>query len=320
MGTGYQEIYQAIRQARLPVLVAHLCPDGDTLGSVLAMSLHLEDLGAPHFCFCRDKVPRELAYLPGAERVQNDESLFVKNSPDLVVVFDSGDLRIAGLDEIAKNLKLPNIINIDHHASNERYGQLNLVDSAASSTSEIVYNLFTALKVPTSREMATCLFTGVSFDTSLFSNAATSVAALEVGAELLRRGAKFNVIFQNLFKKNSVTLLILWGLALSRIAPNPRYGIATTVITQDDLALLGADEEMTSGITNFLNKVLDVPTVLLLVEMPNGLIKGSFRTTSDADVSKIAKAFGGGGHKKAAGFTIKGRLVNENGNWKVEST
>jgi len=320
METLYRQVYDAALAARMPVLVSHAKPDGDTLGSMLAFGAALDLAGRPHLRYCRDQAPKEYGFMSGVERIISDAEEVVAVEPDVVIVFDCGDLRYAGVDTLVPRLGNVTLVNIDHHPSNERYGKLNLVIPTASSTSEIVHSLLVQNGVTIDRDIATCLLAGICFDTSNFSNPATSAAVMKVGADLLRRGAKFRTVLKHFVGNKSVPMLRLWGLALSRLTLNKDYDVASTVITQDDLTATGADEEMCGGVTNFLNAVLDVPTVLMLTELPGGYVKGSFRTTGDIDVSKLAKTFGGGGHKKAAGFTIKGRLVEKEGVWTVETS
>lgn len=315
----YKQAFAIALEARHSLLVSHPKPDGDTLGAMVAFGNALDVAEKEHTRFCRDVVPKHYRFMPGVDRVTSDEALVRRMKPDAIFVFDAGDLRFANIDVLVKDLGNPMVVDIDHHVSNERFGHVNIVVTDASSTAEVVHRLLVANGVHIDRETATCLLTGVCFDTSTFSNPATSVTALAVGAELLRRGAKFSAVLQHLVRNKPVTSLRLWGIALSRLTWNEKYQVASTIITHEDLATTQADEETTEGLSNFLNAVLNVPTVLVLREMPGGFIRGSFRTTGDRDVSKIAKALGGGGHKKAAGFSVKGRLVEKEGRWHVEA-
>lgn len=315
----YREAFRLALEAETPVLIAHAKPDGDTVGALLAFGNALEAAGKRHLRYCRDPLPKQYAFLAGAETVTSDEEAVAAARPDLAVVFDSGDLRYAGAEALVARLGSPRIVNIDHHPSNARYGQLNLVEPRASSTSEIVHSILSASGVRIDREIATCLMTGICFDTSTFSNPATTAMAMTVGADLLRRGAKFPSVLRNVVRNKPVPLLRLWGVALSRLEHYRGFDAATTAITQADMEAVGADEEMTGGVTNFLNAFLDVPTVLLMIELPGGRVKVSMRTSGEMDLSKVAAGFGGGGHKKAAGFTIPGRLVERGGGHYLES-
>lgn len=313
----YRQAYQIALTARQPLLVSHAKPDGDTLGAMMAFGHALDAAGKEHVRFCVDVPPRQYGFMPGIDRVVSDTAVVRTVRPDAVFVFDAGDLRFAGVDQLLSELGPQHIVNIDHHVSNGRFGTLNVVVVDASSTAEVVHRLLVANALPITHGVATCLLTGLCYDTSTFSNPATSAPALAVGAALLRHGGKFSAVLTHLVHNKTVSTLRLWGIALSRLAYNEQYGTASTVITLQDLATTQAEEEATEGLSNFLNAVLDVPTVMVLRELQGGFIRGSLRTTGDRDVSLVARALGGGGHKKAAGFTMRGQLLEQNGRWQL---
>lgn len=316
------ELYRRTRDvalaARHPLLVAHRRPDGDTLGAMLAFGRWLERQGKAHTRFCVDGVPAAYRFMPGADQVTADQDAVKRTAPDAVFFFDAGDLKMTGIEELLAALPQPKLVNVDHHVTNTAFGHINLVVTDASSTAEVVHRFHEAVGETVDRATATCLLTGLCTDTGNFSNPATTAQALRVGSALLSRGAKFGDVLQHIFRNKSVAVLKLWGVALSRLTVNRTYGIASTVLTRADYdeAGVGVDES-TDGISNFLNAVLDVPTVLVLKEGKDGAVRGSLRTTGDRDVAKLAAHFGGGGHKKAAGFAVKGRLVEEGGRWRV---
>jgi len=235
---------------------------------------------------------------------------------DLVCVLDAGTLSHAGVADYIDEEDRPRIVNIDHHNVNDQYGIINLVESKASSTSEVIYRLVKSFGMRFNPESATSLLTGIITDTSFFVNAATSTETMAAAGEMLGSGAEYNKIYRRLFKNKSLLAISLWGKALERLSFNSEYGIATTAIKLSDYEGKEGEEAM-EGITNYLCATLKVPIILALREVAGGKVKGSLRTVTDIDVSAFAKALGGGGHKKAAGFTIDGRLEgNENG-WSV---
>ncbi len=315
----YREAWRTALVSRHPLLVSHKKPDGDTLGAMLAFGAALDAAGKAHTRFCADSPAANYRFMPGVERVVSDPALVAAAKPDAVFLFDAGDLAFAGVDRLVAELGSPTVVNVDHHASNTRFGKVNVVVTDASSTAEVVHRMLAANGVRPDREAATCLLTGLCTDTSNFSNPATSASALSVGAELLSRGAKFDAVLEHIVRNKSLPTLRLWGLALSRLTWNRQYGVASTVILLQDLAETRAEETATEGVSNFLSAVLDVPVIMVLYELPGGRVRGSLRTTEEIDVSAIAKAFGGGGHTKAAGFTVNGRLVLADGAWKLES-
>lgn len=314
---GYEQVRDVVLKARHPLLISHKKPDGDTLGAMLGFARFLTAHGKPHTRFCVDAVPGPYQFMPGAEGVIHDASHVLRVQPDVVVLFDAGDMVFAGVDALVRDLAPEHIVNIDHHITNTRFGTLNVVVTDASSTAEVVHRFFQTVGQPVDRDTATCLLTGLCTDTSNFSNPATTASALSMGADLLSRGAQYTDVLRHIVKNKSVPMLKLWGIAFSRIRYNFTYNMATTVITQKDIEEAGVSDDTTEGISNFLNAVMDVPTVMVLKEGKDGTVRASLRTTGDRDVARLSAFFGGGGHKKAAGFAIRGRLAQTDGSWSV---
>ncbi|HLD22180.1 MAG TPA: DHH family phosphoesterase [Patescibacteria group bacterium] len=319
----YKQIFTAIDRSKHVMLVMHKRPDGDTAGSCLAMAHYLDVIKKSHTCFCIDELPGNLHFLPGKEKVSTDIAHWQpeKAQFDLLIVFDAGDLKYSGIadyvDMLSHNFT---IINIDHHTTNAHFGNHNLVVTTASSTCEIVHDLLHSINA-LNKHMATCLLTGLMTDTGGFTNLATSASAVSAASKLLAKGANMQNITKRVFQNRSIATLKLWGRALERLRANSS-GIVITIITQKDLEECGAPEEAINGVANFLNSLddqIDAKAVLVLSEIEKGMIKGSFRTTHPLiDVSKFAMLLGGGGHKKAAGFTICGQLKHAQGQWSIE--
>lgn len=305
-----QAIAQRLKQARFVLLIPGTNPDGDSVSSVCALRFYLEAAGIPSAIFCPTPVQQNLTFLPGALEIKNDQALF--NNPDLdtIIVCDAGDLRYAGLAGILATMtKRPTIINIDHHVSNEHFGDFNLVNPSAAATTEVIYGFFKAVNFPLTEDTATCLLTGIMTDTEHFSNAATTASAMDMASDLITRGARLHIIREQTQNNKPVALLKLWGIALARLYYQPRHDSVVTYIFQKDYEHYGLAENEVNGISNFLNNLGEGKYTLFLKETTDGQIKGSLRTTrDDVDVAALAKQFGGGGHQKAAGFMIPGRL------------
>lgn len=315
----FQRADAVIRESRHPLLVSHRNPDGDTLGGMLAFGGYLDSIGKEHTRFCVDRPAPGYAFMPGIEKVISDGEEVRRREPDAVVVFDAGDLKRAAIEELLGSLPArPKIVNFDHHASNTKFGDVNVLMTDAASTTEVVHHFLSAVGVKVNRDIATCILTGLCTDTSNFSNPATSAAALKLGGELLASGGKFSDVQRHVVKNKTVPLMRLWGIALERLRYNQSHQIAVTALTLKDFEGCGVDEEGTEGISNFLAAVLNAPTIMVLRESPGGFVRGSLRTVEERDVSKLAIALGGGGHKKAAGFTVRGRLIEKDGSWFVE--
>jgi len=312
------KIKRTIDQAANILVITHQKPDGDGLGALSAVAYYLSTSGKKHQLFCLDPVPLQYSFLPFIHQVTSDPEVF-KQQFDLLIVLDSGDLEYAGVAQVLAVYPYPyTLINIDHHATNRGYGQINLVLAGASSVSEIIYHLFRSWHLAISKEVATALLNGIIFDTGSFSNAATSLSALEAASHLLNLGARHKQINENFLRNKSLGLLKLWGRAFQRLTYNGRYDLAFTVVTQKDIEDCQVPAETVEGLANFLNELAGAKVVLVLREAAGGLIKGSFRTTTDdVDVGRLAQIWGGGGHQKAAGFSLKGKIVYNNHKWSV---
>lgn len=313
------KIKKIIDKADYILVITHQSPDGDGVGSLLALSHYLDGLNKKHVLFINDIFPDYLKFLPLSEKIVNEIKENELNDFDLIIILDSGDLDYAGvkkhIDSISDKQK---VVNIDHHFSNILFGHINLVHGEASSTSEIIYHFFDFHNIPISKEIATCLLTGILTDTNNFSNMGTTPASLEIAAKLLNYGGRLRQISNNTIKNKSLSNLQLWGRALARLKKDEKTGLVTTILKQKDYEELGLDENNTEGIANFLNNIEDAKTIMVLREKNDGTIKASLRTTHPkVDVSEIARKFGGGGHKKAAGFSVKGKIVEAKNEWKV---
>jgi bifunctional oligoribonuclease and PAP phosphatase NrnA len=314
----FQKIKDEITKTKEVLIIAHQNPDGDALGSLLGMHHLLQHLHITDHLFCASPIPDYLQFLPGVAAVSADPDMLLTKEFQLIIIVDSGDLEYAGVADYFRQLKgLPIVINIDHHPTNRHYGHINLVDTTASSTAEIIYHLLDYFRLPIPKDVATALLTGILTDTGSFSNLSTTPSSMEAASRLMAHGARVKEIISYTFHNKSLSQLQLWGRALSRLKEDPATGIVTTVLTKKDFEELGL-EESSEGIANFLNNVEKARAIVVLTEKGDGIIKASMRTTRpDVDVSKIAKFFGGGGHKKASGFSIKGKLVETENGWKI---
>ncbi|MFA6410454.1 MAG: DHH family phosphoesterase [Candidatus Buchananbacteria bacterium] len=315
-----QKIYQQISEAQNILLIAHPRPDADALGSLVAFGLWLESLGKTHDKFCVDQPDSNLAWLTDYEPIITDPKYILAQQYDLIVVLDSGDLRYAGVDQVLPQfLPLPLIINIDHHNTNRNFGTINLVDSNAVSTTQIIFQFFKTLRVRISAKQATALLAGIIYDTYNFTNPNTNDRSLEITSDLLRAGALLPQVSDSILRNKTVDALQVWGKILTRLSYNAKLGVAFVAITKDDLEYVEFGAEITKGVANFLNNLAGVKAVLILEQQSDDIIKGSLRTNEELiDVSELAKMLGGGGHKKAAGFKLNGRLIStEKGFWQI---
>lgn len=301
-----RQIHKHLQTSQRAVIVIHQNPDGDALGSAAAFLEYLESMQITADIFCTTAATQKLNYLPHYKKINNDINLFKNPTIDTIIVLDTGDLRYAGIAAIVKNHSAV-IINIDHHPTNENYGYFNLVNPLASSTAEIIFHFFKHNHLTPNHRQATALLSGLITDTSNFTNSATNPIAMQIAGELTRAGGNLNLVNIRTNQDKSLASLKLWGLAFNRLTHWPEKDLVYTYLTQKDFTDTGATENESEGIANFLNNLNDVAVILILKETADGKTKGSFRTTkNEIDVSLWAKNLGGGGHKKAAGFTIEG--------------
>lgn len=318
MENEYAEIKKLISSANNILIIAHKHPDGDAIGSALAFGSYLDTLNKKYTYFHAGSKTDYLLFINEYKYFNNDEAIFKTKKFDLIIILDAGDLKHAGVKNQIKNLNNNyNTINIDHHASNTYFSDVNLVDQESSSTSEIIFHYFSKINFKINKQIADYLILGIYSDTQTLTNLATTPKTISVVSMLLKCGAQIKPIMKNLETKN-LPILKLWSRALSRINKNEKYNIIYTFITQKDLEDCNIEQDSTGGLANFFNSVSDKGIRMILTEMNDGTIKGSLRSTSDEyQVDKIAQLFGGGGHKKAAGFRVRGKIVETDKGWQI---
>jgi len=298
--------HELIRSGKI-LIISHRKPDADTLGAAIALRIWLRKMGKDVTLACTDKPSNSFGFLPYLNEYVTDFDL---KKLDVIVVVDSGASYMTNFQ-----LKYPNIfdygipvINIDHHASNEHYGTVNIVDPVAASVTLMLHRIFNYWKVEIDCEMALCLLAGIYNDTGSFMHSNTSEEVYEVAADLMNRGAKIGAMNSSLFRNRPISTLRLWGRALENVHVTEK-NVALSVVREEDCVKIGAKPEQLSGVIDYINMVPGVNYAVLLNEDRRGNVKGSFRTKNDdVDLSKIAEDFGGGGHPKASGFCIQGKL------------
>ena len=301
------------------LLIIHENTDGDTLAAAITLSEALKKMGKNPSMICKDSVPKPFQFLLNYQEISHD---LLFGDFELILVIDCGDLKRTGFDERLKKMakKKKTIINIDHHPKNDlhKIATVNLVDFKASSTSEIIWELLEKLQVEIDKEMATTLLTGLYTDTGGFKHSNTSPKTLKIAAELLRLGAKIKLITKNVSFNRTIPSMKLWGVVLNRLKKQADLSIVYSVITKDDLLNCGADYDDIAGVVNLINSIPDAKAAILFYETEDNKIRASVRTESDGvDVSRLANLFGGGGHKKASGFTLDGHFKIKENDWEI---
>jgi phosphoesterase RecJ-like protein len=299
--------------------LCHQNPDGDALGSLAAMAelLTAQYPTIPVLLYCKDVAPSSFAFIPSLARLQ---PLTEVREGDVFIFLDSAEPKLTGYLEDYPDIftgKWPSLC-IDHHPANPKFGQLNIIIGTASSTCEIVTNLADALQWTITPSIATSLMTGLYTDTGSLLHSNATARVYRTAARLLRSGAKRQVMVESVFRTAKLSTLRLWGRVLEKISLSDEGG-AVSAITEGDFRASGADYSELTGAIDYVNAIPGMRFSLILAEK-DGKVKGSLRTLrDDVDVSKMASAFQGGGHKKAAGFALSGKLAQET-RWKVEKS
>lgn len=303
----YQKIGTLINKSAKILIVSHRKPDADTLGANIALKIYLESLDKKVVMACVDKPSKAFVFMPHVSEFVNEFDLATF---DLMIIVDCGASKLVGFQTKYEEFFTTDMvkISIDHHASNDNFGDLNLVDAKAASATVIIYRMLRHLGAPISSEMATCLLAGIYGDTGSFMHSNVSKEVCEIASELTSLGANISAIVKNIFRNRSVGTLKLWGKVMEK-AYVTSDGVVISVMKENDYQQVGASPEQLSGVVDYLNMVPNAKFALLLNEDRKGNVKGSLRTkNSDVDLSLIAAEFGGGGHPKASGFMLQGKL------------
>lgn len=296
-----------LRAGRI-LIISHLNPDADAIGANLALREALEAIGKSVDSACIDPPPEACRMLSGYDRFLSS----IEPQPyDLVISVDCGSHKLLGFQNPHPELldrNVTTLINIDHHESNDFFGTVNMVMPETPSTCFILYLFFNYMGWRISPSMATALLMGLHYDTGAFMHSNTSSDTLRMAGRLQALGGENEAVVKALFHHNSLNQLRLWGRVLSGLHFNDK-GALVSAVRETDYEATGCQFEDLSGLVNYLNQVPEAKFTMLLTEDRKGNIKGSLRTQrEDINLSEIAGLLGGGGHKKAAGFTIPGRL------------
>lgn len=300
---AWREAVAVIESAPQVALAPHVGPDGDALGSMLALGLALRTRGIEAVWSWSEPftVPRHYDFLPGLELAVPPGEF--PEAPPVLVAFDTGSPdRLGTLEPAAA--AATRVVVVDHHASGEAFGHVRLVDPRAAASAIITYELIRRLGVPFDRDIATCLYTGIVTDTGAFKYSNTTPDVLRVAADLLAHRVPHDEIVRRVYDTHPVGFLKLAAEALGRAAViEGGPGLIWTWITQDDLRRHGLGLEDTEALIDWVRTAAEAEVACVLKEQPDGRQKVSLRAKAAADVGAVAASFGGGGHRLAAGFT-----------------
>lgn len=295
------EAVELIRQSETILIASHINPDGDNIGSSLALTLALKKINKNVFILKSDSVPNSFSFLPGIDLIKEYDNKL--KDIDLFIVLDCGDE-----DRLGENksiLKIANkTINIDHHISNTNFGDVNIVDSEAAATGELIYHFIKQIDVELDKDIATNLYTAISTDTGSFKYESVTGDTHRIIADLLDYKIDKNNININLYESMNFTQMKLFIKSLASLETFNNAEIAIIKVTQEMLEETGASLEDAEGIISFVRKISTVEAACVLKELDSENIKISLRTKKYLNASKICEQFNGGGHKRAAGCTI----------------
>ncbi len=304
-----------VRDKRHILIVTHVNPDGDAIGSLTGLGLALEQLGHRVSLVTPTPMPRFVANIPGAGRVQSWNSRVVlPEDVDLVVLVDTGDVRRIGRvwEEAQAYLLQRPIAVIDHHVTNTGEGAVNYVDPGRSSTCELIYELLRAWDFPIGADVATSLLFGILTDTQNFKTSNTTPSALYAAAALLERGADRTGIVRDIYASVPYTGAQIMGRALMAMQRDTQIVWTHVSLVMQEAVGIGDDEaaEAASEVTDYLSTLGRFRASVLFKERRDGTVKVSMRSAPPVDVSAVAQQFGGGGHRQAAGCTLTGSLAD----------
>jgi phosphoesterase RecJ-like protein len=299
-----QRIIDEVAASGTFLLTTHESPDGDAVGSTLALACYLKRLGKDVTVYMCDPLPELYAFLPLAEEVVH---AIPPRTFDVCFVLDVGEFCRAGA-ELEKLRGSTKFINIDHHLNCDLFGALNLIDSEASATGALIYRIITTAGHGIDYDIALCIYTAVITDTGSFRYSNANPEAFTIAAEMVAKGVNAWSVAEKLYESQPRKRLELLALSLATLSVSTRGDVASVTVTLDMYERTGTSSELTDGFVNYPRSIRGVEVALFFREVNPGLVKVGFRSKGKVDVSALAAAFGGGGHHNAAGCTIPGTV------------
>jgi len=305
-----RQILDEIKKAKRVLLHLHLGPDGDSIGSVFGLWRWLEKIGKKVTVVSFDPIPEEFHFFEEVKRVKKGDVAKLDFSQfDLWLSLDCSDWSMISKKIDFRPPKDFRLINIDHHPTNADFGKINYVFRGDPSTAGILFDLFQNWGVKIDKKIANRLFLGIYHDTGSFSFDYTKPRTFRQAAKLLELGADLQMIRRNLNLNKSLKNLRYWSFVLANMRINKKYQFSIAAVPNEEFSKRKIGIEDRSGVASwFGNIVKDTNFGVILTEHEPGEVKGSLRSRTDFDVSQIAQAMGGGGHKAAAGFRMKGSI------------
>ncbi len=305
-----RKIAEEVRSGFRFLISTHLNPEGDAIGSVLALGLVLEDLGKKVLVLTQDPIPPQLTFLPGVKQILHQAP--ENGRFDVGFALDCGDKTRLGV-EFSKVKEIDKIVNIDHHVSNSYFGDINLVDPMASSTAEIIFDLLRTLPVVMTPAVAENIYVGILTDTGSFHYSHTSPKTFAVAKACLQAGVDPWKVAEKVYETQPLARLRLLPLVLATLEVDGDGRVPYVVVTQKMMEESGASVALTEDFINFPRSLEGSEVALLFRELSPEKYRVSLRSRGNVDVARIAAGFQGGGHPQAAGCTVEGSLSQVKG-------
>lgn len=291
-------------------LISHINPDGDSIGSLIAMGISLQSRYRDKVVMLKsDSTPKRFQFLKGTESLIDIDNLINVSENSTLITLDCGDIHRIG-DAYNYLEKFSTIINFDHHISNTNFGDINIVNNNASSTGEIVYSFIKENNLKLDLDIANALYAAISTDTGSFKYENTTSNTHRIVAELLDLNISREKIITKLYQNRSIqkTNIFIEGIKKLEFRHNNRVGL--TIITNEMMENCEALPEDTDGIVEFIRDTENIEVACIIKEINPNKVKISLRSKEYLDVSKVAESYGGGGHIRAAGCTIEDNIVS----------
>jgi bifunctional oligoribonuclease and PAP phosphatase NrnA len=300
--TTLAHLADEIRKRQRFVITSHVRPDGDAIGSSLAMAYALRELGKDVRVVFRDEPPAPLEVFPGVSAIEVTGR--VDDPGDAVIVMESGDLKRTGVEGLDRGF----VINIDHHLGNSMYGSLNWFDLSAAACGEMVFDLVKELGVPLTPEIATHVYVAILTDTGSFHYSSISPRTFDICRQCVEAGVDPPAVARSIFDSNNLGRLKLFGAVLSKMELDASGRLATVYVDRQLARECGGTYEDTEGLINLPLTVKEIQAVVFFKEDATNDWRISMRSKGEVDINAVAKQFGGGGHKNASGCSAEGPI------------
>jgi phosphoesterase RecJ-like protein len=293
---------EAIRTRQRFVIASHVRPDGDAVGSQMAMAYALKHLGKDVRVVSRDAAPPPLLVFPGVSEIEIVDR--VDDPGDAVIVMESGDLLRTGVSGLERGF----VINIDHHVGNSMFGAINWFDVSAAACGEMVFDLVRELGVPLTHDIAVHLYVAILTDTGSFHHSNITPRTFEICKQCVEAGVNPSAVARSVFDSNNLGRLKLMGAILSRMEIDSSGRLATVSVDEELVTSCNGTYEDTEGLINLPLTVREIQAVVFFKQVGVNDWRVSMRSKGDVNINAVAKEFGGGGHKNASGCSASGSL------------